>query len=383
MDTSILPVITVKHPKRLLMGHPWVFSNEIIIDRPAKALPQGSVVRLVDSHNRFLGIGYFNPHSLISVRVLSYQDEAIDAVWVENRLRKAAELKDRLVGKPYYRLVHSESDGLPGVICDRFGDVFVVQLNTAGADFLQPVLEKAIQKTFSAKQIIFKQEQSIRRLENIPIVESEASLIVEGEEGPVRFLADVGQGQKTGWFYDQRDNRALFASLCKGKTVLDCYSFTGSFGLYAAKAGAKSVLAIDRSEAALDMVKKNAELNGVSIETRQGEAFDVLAMMDETFDCVMIDPPAVIKVKKDHAVGLKGYTKLVKLAQKCVKPGGILMFTSCSHHATLDDLRGILSHVFTKRGARILKTLCAGPDDPTHPHLVESSYLKGFLLQLD
>ncbi|MBX9977761.1 MAG: class I SAM-dependent rRNA methyltransferase [Alphaproteobacteria bacterium] len=382
-----LPQLTVKNTKRFQGGHPWIFSNEIEMDTDAKALPKGSLVRLNDTGGQFIACGYFNPNSLIAVRILSRKDRPINEKWFADVMQNAARVRDVLMGSPYYRLIHGEADGLPGVVIDRYGDAFVVQLNTAGADMLGALIVGALETVFSPKHIIIRQDQNIRKLEGIDLIEPEdamTSLLVEGVEGGIRFVADITAGQKTGWFYDQRDNRKLFASLVRDKSVLDCYSFTGSFGLYAAKAGAASVVCLDSSKPALDIAEKNAALNKVTLQTTNGDAFQMLRDMEPaSFDCVVIDPPAFVKVKKDFNSGVKGYAKLVAMAHKCVKKGGYLMFTSCSHHVGLEDLRQVVQQGLRTRSARIIKHLSAGMDHPVHPHLPETNYLKGFLIQMD
>lgn len=377
------PSITCLKTKRFLAGHPWIYSNEIAMDEAAKSIQKGNIIYINDSKGRTLATGYFNRNSLIAVRVLAYNQVEIDSFWVEARLKSALILRGSTITVPFYRLIHSESDGLPGFIIDRFGDFFVIQVNTAGAENLLPHVVEGLQKLCAPKKIIIKRDQGIRSLEGLEVTHGQESLLVEGIEGPIKFKADIGAGQKTGWFYDQRDNRALLAQFAHGKEILDCFSFTGSFGLYAAKAGASRVVCVDRSKPALDVASENAALNNVTIETICGEAFDVLPSMSAaSFDIVVIDPPAFAKSRKDIESAKRGYIKLVKMAAPLVRENGFLLFTSCSHHIDLLTLHECLAQGICTRRARIVKNLSAGMDHPIHPYLPESSYLKGFLVQL-
>lgn len=384
-----LPVLTVTRPQRLLRGHPWIYSNEINMDEAAKSLTPGQMVKMVDEKSkRHLGIGSFNPHSLIAVRLLT-RDDRLSENWLSERLSKAVALRERFFTEPYYRLVHAEADQLPGLIIDRFGDIFVCQLNTAGMDLLREPLVAALEELFHPQAIVFRNDSPVRACEGldseVAIVKGTVTNPICGSENGVPFLADLCEGQKTGWFYDQRDNRALVASLSKGKRVLDCYSYSGSFVLHAAAAGAESITAIDRSATALALAQQ-AIKDYVPCTFLEGDAFKLLEGLNpRSFDVVILDPPAFVKSKKMLASGLKGYVKLVRLAAPLVAPNGFMMITSCSHPVTSDLLQQAVAQgiYLAGRSGRILKSLSASLDHPQHLFLPESSYLKGFLLQVD
>jgi 23S rRNA (cytosine1962-C5)-methyltransferase len=380
--------------RRVRAGHPWAFSNEILMDAETKAIPPGSLAILRAPSGEALGLATFNPHSLIAARLLTTNPEAsVDALFLGRRIAQATALRDRLIGVPYYRLIHAEADGLPGVIVDRFGDALVVQLNSAGMDALAPVLLEALEAELSPTTIVLKNDSPVRELEGL----KREVTVVKGNGGPIellengaRFMADLSEGQKTGWFYDQRDNRRFMAGLSKDASVLDVYSYSGGFGVLAAKEGAKSVTCIDRSAAALDVARQAAALNGVdNLSFEKAEAFETLEKLGGTmarkFDVVICDPPAFVKSRKDLKTGAQGYRKMVRLAAPLVARGGFLFVASCSH---LVDPPVFAEQV--KRGlhdaertGRILRTSGAALDHPVHPDLPETAYLKALTLQLD
>ncbi|HEY4162657.1 MAG TPA: class I SAM-dependent rRNA methyltransferase [Dongiaceae bacterium] len=391
------PTVSMKHgaEKRVLAGHPWAYSNEIEMDDAAKALPAGTLVTLQRADRRRLGVAMFNPHSLIAARILSRDPTIeINARFFERRLQRALALRDRLIGAPYYRLAHAEADGLPGAVIDRFGDVVVAEINSAGIDRLADMLAEAIDTVLKPTTILLRGEGSARKMEGLEPMNRFAKGALDGpielQENGVRFLADLSGGQKTGWFYDQRDNRALMARFAKERSFLDLYSYTGGFGIQAAAAGAKEVLCIDRSEPALDLLKKAANLNGVSgkLQAERGEAFEVLeALLGEKrrYDIVAVDPPAFVKSKKDFHVGGKAYRKLARLACQSVEPGGLLFIASCSHNMPAGEFAQQVARGVQEGGrqARQLYATGAAPDHPVHPVLPESAYLKALVLQVE
>ncbi|MBM3531635.1 MAG: class I SAM-dependent rRNA methyltransferase [Alphaproteobacteria bacterium] len=381
--------------KRPLEGHPWIYSNEVELSAAAKALPRGTVARFVSHDSRPLGVGFFDPHSLIAGRLLERDaDASIDTDWLSRRITYASVLRQRLFAGPCYRLIHAEADGLPGTVIDRFGDVVVAQINSAGMDRLSDALVEAIDAALAPSAIVIRNDSALRSVEGL----SEGVRIAKGAiDGPVRFeengvafLAHVTEGQKTGWFFDQRDHRRAVAALSSGLSLLDVYTHTGGFGLQAAAAGATEVVLVDRSELALDLAKRAADLNGLGPRCRfvQAEAFRDLerrAGAGERFGIVVVDPPAFVKSKKDLATGLKGYRKLAEMAARLVAPGGFLFAASCSHNV---DPPSFLAEVTrgigrARRSGRILRQAGAAADHPVHPMLPESAYLKGVLLQLD
>jgi 23S rRNA (cytosine1962-C5)-methyltransferase len=374
-----------------LRGIPWVFSNQIEMSDVAKVVVPGSVVRLADKEGRFLGVYHFNPHSLISARLLSRNhDREIDGKFFKERLQRALDLRVRLFDQPYYRLVHAEGDGLPGLIVDRYDDVLVVQPNTAGMDANTPMIIEALQKLLKPSVIAVISDSKAREQEGLEpvsqIVHGAAGDVVSLIENGVTYLADPIGGQKTGWFFDHRRNRAFMMEVARDKSVLDLYSYTGAFGLACAKAGATSVLSVDRSDSAMLLARQAAEKNGLA--QWQGETSEVFAWLSktkQTYDIVMADPPAFAKSKKDVPVARKGYEKLARQSAQMVKPGGLLAMASCSYH--VDGPNFLASCVAGLReggrSARLIHTAGAGPDHPVHPSLPQSSYLKFHVFALD
>ena len=378
--------------RRVRSGHPWAFSNEILMDADAKAIPVGSLATLRAPGGEALALVTFNPHSLIAARVLSTNPEAqVDALFIGRRLTQAAALRDRLIGVPYYRLIHAEADGLPGVIIDRFGDSFVVQVNTAGMDALTPILLEALEAEFSPTTIILKNDSPVRELEGLTrevVVAKGQAGTIELIENDARFVADLSEGQKTGWFYDQRDNRRFMAGLAKDARVLDAYCYSGGFGVLAATRGATSVVCLDRSQPALNVAQQAAALNGVDkiVSFRKGEVFETLEKeKPRSYEIVICDPPAFVKSRKDLKTGAQGYRKLVRLAAPLVTKGGFFFVASCSHlvDAPLfaEQVRRGLRDA--ERSGRILLSSGAALDHPVHPNLPETAYLKAMVLQLD
>jgi 23S rRNA (cytosine1962-C5)-methyltransferase len=381
--------------KRVAGGHPWAYSNEIEMNEAAKALPAGELVTLMRGDGRTLGAAMFNPHSLIAARVLSRDPTAeIDQRFFEKRLQRALKLRERLVGVPYYRLIHAEADGLPGVVVDRFGDTVVVEVNSAGMDRLSEALAAAVDAVLKPATILIRGEGNARTMEGLTPMSRFAKGGLEGpielQENGAKFLADPAGGQKTGWFYDQRENRAMTSRFANGGTFLDCYSYTGGFGIQAAAAGATAVLAVDRSEPALDLLKRAAVLNGVEakVTVQRGEAFEALEQLiaeKKRFGVVSADPPAFVKSRKDLNVGSKAYRKLARLACQTVEPGGILFIASCSHNMPAADFATQVSRGIHEggRSAKQLYATGAAPDHPVHPFLPESAYLKALILQVE
>lgn len=380
---------------RLRRGSPWVFSNEIEMTAEAKALPAGSLVTLVDAGDERLGVATFNAHSLIAARVLDRDwQTAVDTGFVLDRLRRALGLRDRLFTRPFYRLVHSEADGLPGLIVDRYGDVLTLQANTAGMERLMPEVLAACDALLSPAAVVLRNDAPARGLEGLPLGQTVAKGTVEGpvalEENGITYLADLTTGQKTGWFYDQRPNRAFVAALALGRRAIDVYSYAGGFGLACAAAGATEVVLVDRAERALALAVEAAGRNGFAERVRpvQGEAFAEmtrLAAAGERFGVVVCDPPAFAKSKKDQAQAAKGYRKMARLGAALVEPGGVLLCGSCSHHMPLEMFQEEVTRGIAQAGrsGRLLHTGFAGPDHPVHPALPETAYLKTLTFQLD
>ncbi|MGH6985043.1 MAG: class I SAM-dependent rRNA methyltransferase, partial [Stellaceae bacterium] len=339
-DYPVVSLLPGRH-KRAEQGHPWLYSNEIQMDKAAKALPPGSLARLAAGSGKPLGVATFNPHALIAARIVDRDPAAIvDRGFIAARLEAAIALRHRLYPDPFYRAVHAEADGLPGLVVDRFGDIVVAQLNTAGMARLEGEIVAALSTVLAPKAIVLRNDGAGRKLEGLADEVRLATGMVDGAvelvENDTRFFADPLAGQKTGWFYDQRENRRAVAALAKGCRFFDAYCFAGGFAITAARAGASSVVAIDRSETALALAGRAAAANGVDARCRfaRAEAFaelDRLAAAGERFDIVVADPPAFVKSKKDLGAGLRGYRKLARLAASVVAPHGVLFIASCSH----------------------------------------------------
>ncbi len=386
--------ILSSHQKRFLAGYPWVYANELKQTSDYKHLSPGTLVTL-HLEGRPLAHGYVNRHSLIAFRALTRDTtELIDAAFFNKRLKDAFALRQQFYPEPYYRLVHAESDDLPGLIIDRFDDVFVLQINTYGMELLVEPLVSALQSLFSPKTILLTFDSAIRKSEGLDIKES----ILIGEkiknlsviENATPYTIDINSSQKTGWFYDHRENRQLIAKLSQNKSVIDYFCYSGGFSIAAALAGASHVTAIDRSATALENAKRSALSNHIH-EKCTFVCKDVFDDMDEriakkeTFDIVILDPPAFVKSKKDLNVGLKGYEKLIMKGAQLTSPSGLLLIASCSYHVKAEDLKVCLVRGLhkAKRQGKILQRLEAGFDHPILPILEESSYLKGFLVQMD
>ena len=381
--------------KRIANGHPWAYSNEIDMTPELRKLKPGTIVVLNNAHGRPLGAAMFNPHSLISARILErHPDTDINVDWLVGRFSNALCLRDRLFPQPFYRLVHAEADGMPGLIVDRYDESLVVQLNTAGMDLMANEIVQALQRTCSPKGIVVQRQGAARRLEgmgdNPMFIIGNVPTTTRVVENGIEFLTDLPGGQKTGWFFDHRENRARVASLSIGKRILDVYSYLGGFGISAAAAGASNVICIDRSHAALDLATRTAEAAGVSdiCKFEVSDAFtamETLKKNEQRFGIVIADPPAFVKSRKGLKSGLRGYRKLARLSSSLVEPGGILCIASCSQHV---DTASFNSQIYrglrdAKRNGRVLHTGGAGADHPVHLALPESAYLKCLFLQID
>ncbi len=381
--------------RRIAAGHPWAFSNEIRMDRETVAVPAGALVTLHRVDGKALGIGTFNPHALVAFRLLDRDPQAvIDAAWVGLRLRRALRLRERLFGEPFYRLVHAEADDLPGLVVDRFADVLAVQVNTAGMEALSGAVLEALDDTLRPAAIVLRNDTRARGMEGLArevrVAKGTTPGLVEVRERGLVFPADVMSGQKTGWFYDQRDNRLFVSRLAVEGSMLDVFCHSGAFAVRAAAAGALAALAIDSSETALALARRAAEMNGVAdrVAVRRGDAFgelEALFAARERFHVVAADPPAFAKSRKELKTALKGYRKLAHLSARLVKPGGFLFLATCSHvvasDAFLDEVRRGLDRA--GRSGRFIRAAGAGPDHPVHPWLPETAYLKTLVAELD
>jgi len=396
-DAVVRPEVSLLagRDRRLRLGHPWVYSNEIRTNEAVRALPAGGLVRLVAPEGACLGTAIFNPHTLIAARRLAFEGDAvIDRGFFARHLRRALALRGRLYDLPFYRLIHAEADGLPALVVDRFGEVVVVQANAAGMDRLLPELAAALDQVLAPAAVVLRNDSPTRALEGLG---TETRLLRGRLDGPVRleengavFFADPLGGQKTGWFYDQRDNRAFVARLAGGARVLDLYTYHGGFAIQAACAGAVRVEAVDRSEAALVHAARAAAANGVAAVCgfHRAEAFaelERLAEAGERFDVVVADPPPFARAKKDVAAASRAYRKLTRMAARVTARGGLLLVASCGHNIDPGTFVDLVAGGLTdaQRGGRILRQAGAGPDHPVHPLLPETAYLKAVVAQLD
>ena len=385
--------------RRLRAGHLWVFSNEVdTAATPLVDLEPGGLVRVLGDRGQFIAYAYANPATLIAARILSRDpSRPVDTPLVAARLRSALALRERLHATPHYRWVFGESDGLPGLVLDRYGDVVVGQSSTLGMERLRPLVEEAIREVLGPRVLVWKNDGSSRALEGLPSVVSsawgglpdEVEVVESWPGGPaLRFSAALAEGQKTGWFYDQAFNRSLLGRFMpRGARVLDVCSYAGGWAVAAAAAGAGAVTCVDASAPALQRAGRNTAAHGLEPDLRRGDAFAVLgAMVDagERFDAVVVDPPAFVKRRKELPQGQAAYRKLNQLALRLLGNDGLLVSCSCSYHLAADDLLGAIHAAARQAGAEVQVLHAAGqsPDHPVHPAIPETRYLKAFFCRV-
>lgn len=398
MSAAPLPVVRLT-PKANLRairrGFPWIYANELVLDRRTKALAPGTVALLEDTERKPVGLVGVTPASKIAARMLDRDDQAeIGRDWLTTRLRRALELRERIYDAPFYRLVHAEADGMPGVIIDRFGDTCVVQPNAAWAELLLPDLTQALADVTGVTNILKNAGSRGRSLEGLD--DADAVLLGSAPDAPVpvemngaTYMADLTGGQKTGLFYDQRPNQEFAARLARGQSVLDVFSHVGGFALAALAGGATSALAVDGSAPALALAEEGARRMGAAdrFAIRQGDAFstlDALGQENARFGVVICDPPAFAPSKPALDAGLRAYEKVARLSAPLVAEGGYLVLCSCSHAADLSSFTGACLRGIGRAGrrAQLLRTGFAGPDHPLMPQLAESGYLKALAFRL-
>ena len=403
MSTEVsYPALYLKRNEdaRLRAGHLWVFSNEVDVQRsPLTGFEPGEPCVIVDAHDKPIGVGYVNPNSLIAARLVNRGVEhALDRSLLVHKLKVALSLRERLYVEPYYRLVFGESDGLPGLTLDRFGDVIVGQTTSAGMERLKDDIAAAVVKVIKPTALVWKNDAGIRALEQLPeyadIAFGELPTPLIALESGLEFEIDPIGGQKTGWFYDQRANRDLLApahsgSLVHGARVLDVFSYLGGWGMRAGVAGAKEVVCVDSSARAVEAISRNAQRNrlGERVTAVRADAFDYLKALREArerFDVVIIDPPAFVKRKKDFAEGRIAYRRINEMAMQILARDGILITCSCSYHmpraALLETVQQAARHL--DRSVQVLAQLQQAPDHPVHPAIPETDYLKGFICRV-
>lgn len=385
--------------RRLLAGHAWVYSNEVdTAATPLKDLEPGQPVEILGASGRWIGHGYVNPHSLICARLVSRERSRplTPALWVA-RLRQALELRERLYERPYYRLAYGEGDGLPGLIVDRYGDLLGVQITTAGMERARGEILAALEQVLRPQAIVLRNDTGVRGLEGLgqgveSVLGAPEDRLILTEGGPgghLEFLISPLSGQKTGWFYDQAENRARLGRFWVGERVLDLCSYIGAWGLRAAALGAREVTCVDSSAAALERVLENAARNhlGERIRTLQGDTFEVLRELKDQgrhFDTLLLDPPAFIKRRRDEKEGTQAYRRLNRLALELIEPGGLLVTSSCSFHLGRDAFLRTVQNAARRAGValQLLAEGQQGPDHPVHPAIPETAYLKTLYLRI-
>lgn len=392
MTNELSPVYLKKgQERRINQGHLWIYSNEIDTGKTSlKSFNAGEQVVVMSQQGKPLGVAYINPHSLISARIISRNTSILlDRSLFVHRIKIALSLRERLFAQPFYRLIFGESDLLPGLVVDRFNDTLVVQITTAGMEQQKQALIEALEKVLKPSIIFIRNDVKMRELEGLELYTEVAlgvlSDLTEIEENGTHFQVDIQKGQKTGWFYDHRMNRARVQHYAQDKRVLDLFSYVGAWGLEAATAGASEVFCVDASEQALDWLDSSAEMNHfTNITSIQGNVFDVLKHLRherEKFDIVIVDPPAFIKRKKDFKEGLNAYRRVNQMAMQLCSQDALLVTASCSHHMSAETLvqqiQGASRHL--DRFSQILEQGHQSPDHPIHPALPETAYIKSFI----
>jgi 23S rRNA (cytosine1962-C5)-methyltransferase len=390
-STSTLPTITLKsrEDRRLRHGHLWVFSNEIAkVDGDA---PAGALVTVAAAHGAPLGVGIYNPHSLIAVRITGGPGAPLDADWFRSMIGRALRLRSQLFpGGRTYRLLHSESDGVPGVIVDRFDEVMVVQTAAYGMEERRELLHDALMEIDGVRGVVERNDHSLRSLEGLPSHVGVARGTADPQiidDGVLRYHLDPLGGQKTGFYLDQRANRIAMRPLMARGRVLDLFSNNGGFALHALHAGASDVIAVDSSAGAVMEIERNRELNGLGpIDVRVADVFSELhdlRLRGEKFDCVIADPPPFARSKKNVAAARKKYVELFSGSLRLLAPEGTAFLATCSHHVTRDTFLEIIRESLFRSGRSgiIVEERGAAPDHPIHPMMPETGYLHGAILR--
>ena len=372
-----------KEERRVLRGHPWVFSNELR-EIPAGVAP-GEIVDVLDFSGRFVGRGAINPHTLIAVRILTRKREEIDAAFLLQRITTARDLRTRLGFGDSFRAVYSEGDGLPGLIVDKYSDILVVQTLTAGMERLLDTIITVLREVYSPRALVLKNDTASREIEGLErhtrVAFGPGPGPVLMEESGLQYKVDVLEGQKTGFFFDQRENRQALKELVKGRRTLDCFCYAGAWALNAARFGASEVIGIDSSEKAVIMARENAALNDLTARFVVGDVFDELRAFEkkgERFGCIVLDPPAFVKSRAKTREGIKGYKEINLRAMKMLEPGGLLVSCSCSHHVDVELFKEMLidAAYSAGRGVRLLEMRSQARDHPIVLAARETQYLK-------
>jgi 23S rRNA (cytosine1962-C5)-methyltransferase len=394
---SALPELRLKknEDRRLRAGHAWVYSNEVDTKQtPLRNFINGQWCHVTNHSGRILGTAYINPNTLICARMVSrHADEILNRDNLVRRIRAAYLLREHIFAVPCYRMIFGESDGLPGLVVDRFHDVLVVQVTTAGMDAIQDDIISALSEVVQPKTILLRNDSGSRELEGLELysktVLGELPAQVELEENSTRFVTSLEQGQKTGWFYDHRLNRQRTQQYVKGKRVLDVFSYVGAWGIQALQAGAKEVTCIDSSAFALDLAQQSAALNQRENDFKklEGDAFEVLKSLQdegEKYDVIILDPPAFVKRRKDLKEGSLAYRRINRLAMGLIDKEGILVSASCSYHMEREQLLNEIRQAsyLADVQCRVLEQGHQGPDHPVHPAMKETDYLKSYICHI-
>ncbi len=379
--------------RRLRAGHVWIYSNEVDTARsPLGTFTAGAQVEVLASGGKPMGTAFVNPRTLICGRLISrHPGQWMTAALLRQRLRAAEDQRRQRFGQPYYRLAFGDSDGLPGLVVDRFGSTAVVQISVAGMEALHDDIRQILEREHRIDRVIFRNDAKLRETEGLPTLAADESGpdLLRVEENGVAFEVSASGGQKTGWFYDHRLNRAALRPYVQGARVLDVFSYVGGWGIQAAVFGAAAVTCVDSSAAALERATANAGLNGVAdrVTTLCGDAFDVLKGLREThqrFDVVIVDPPAFIPRRKDIKAGEAAYARLNQLALQVLEADGLLVSASCSMHLQRERLLDIIRATTrqTDRFAQVLEQGHQGPDHPILPAVPETEYIKAFFVRV-
>lgn len=369
----------------IVSGHLWVFSNEVK-QRPS-GLPEGELVEVLSEKDRFLGIGTYNQRSLIAVRLLSRERERVDETFFVGRIEEALRLRAGRFGDSF-RVINSESDFLPGLVADKYNDQLVVQLLTAGMEQQKAPIINAMMRVFEPKAMVLRNDSPSRKDEGltqyVEVVAGDVEKHTVITVGPLRFLTDVMAGHKTGFYFDQRENRFLMGDFASGKTVLDCFSYTGGFGLYALHFGAGSVVFVDASAQALEMCRENMKLNHLTGgEFVKADGFDFMKNSADQYDLIVLDPPSFIKSKKKVKEGEKGYIDLNKKALRRLSQGGHLFTFSCSHNMRRSRFKDVVRiAAYGTADIYLVRELSQAGDHPVLLTIPETDYLKGLVLRV-